>query len=73
MNATARFRRVIVLVAAASAVTVAPAPAGAHEPAEEQATSSSTPYATPLESLDGLTLAQYVGNHVVRVLGPSGV
>ena len=73
MNATAHLRRAIVLVAAASAVALAASPAGAHEPAGDQPTTSSTRYATPLEALDGLTLAQYVGNHVERVLGPTGV
>jgi hypothetical protein len=37
------------------------------------ATPLSTSYASPLDALGGLTLAQYLADHQARVLGPVGV
>lgn len=59
--------RVLIGLAAAGSVLV---PAAAQARESLPAPPPGTAYGSPLDSLGGLTLAQYVAEHQARVLGP---
>ncbi len=67
-----------VVAVAATTLGLCGSAAVAHEPppgpsaASTGSVSTSVWYATPLESLGGRTLAQYLADHEARLLGPSG-
>jgi hypothetical protein len=66
-------RLALVVPVAALAVLGPALPAGAHEATDHTAGASRSAYAEPLEALDGQSLAQYLTDHVARILGPVGV
>ena len=70
-----RPRRIALRVLLIGLVTIGsvlvPASSQARETAPE--TSPQATYATPLDSLGGLSLAQYLADHQAHVLGPVGV
>ena len=66
------------VVVAATTLGLCGSAAVAHEPppapsdVSTGSVSATVWYATPLESLGGRTLAQYLADHETRLLGPSG-